>query len=82
VDGHYRDEDRVVVFTDEQTHDGGASGRAKFTHYFDLAGYRSSPDKIGVDGTFMYGGFTDATFRQMKLNELIRTSDWDSILSQ
>jgi hypothetical protein len=82
VDDHYRDEDRVVVFTDEQTHDGGASGRAKFTHYFDLAGYRSSPDKIGVDGTFMYGGFTDATFRQMKLNELIRTSDWDSILSQ
>jgi hypothetical protein len=81
VDSHYRDEDRVVVFTDEQAHDGGASGRAKFTHYFDLGGYRSVPDPVGVNGTFMYGGFVDATFRQMKLNELTRTSDWDTILS-
>ena len=82
VDAEYRSEDRVVVFTDEQSHDGGASGRAKFTHYFDLAGYRATPDKVGVGGTFMYGGFVDATFRQMKLNELTRTSDWDAILTE
>lgn len=81
VDQHYRGEDRVVVFTDDQAHDGGAAGRARFTHYFDLAGYRAVPDPIGVNGTFMYGGFTDATFRHMKLNEVARTSDWDSILS-
>jgi hypothetical protein len=81
VSQHYADEDRVVMFSDMQAHDGGASGRAQFTHYFDLGGYRSVPDPVGVNGTFMYGGFTDATFRQMKLNELTRTSDWDSILS-
>ena len=80
VDSHYQDEDRIVIFTDMQSHDGGAAGRAKFTHYFDLSGYRGVPDQI-KGGTFMYGGFTDATFRQMKLHELTLTSDWGTILS-
>ena len=73
-------EDRVVVFTDGQAHDGGVSGRAKFTHYFDIRGYSAMPDPIGVNGTFMYGGFTDATFRQMALHERTRRSDWATIL--
>ncbi len=81
VDKHFTDEDRIVIFTDLQTHDGGAKDKARFVHYFDLAGYRSSPDAIGEDGVFMYGGFTDATFRQMALHEITRTSDWNTILS-
>lgn len=80
VKKHYQGEDRIVIFTDLQTHDGGAGDKAKFVHYFDLGGYRSSPDEIGDGRTFMYGGFTDATFRQMHLHELTRTSDWDAIL--
>ena len=81
VDRHFTDEDRIVIFTDLQTHDGGAKDKARFVHYFDLAGYGSSPDRIGEDGVFMYGGFTDATFRQMSLHEITRTSDWNTILS-
>jgi hypothetical protein len=81
VDKHFTDEDRIVIFTDLQTHDGGAKDKARFVHYFDLAGYRSSPDAIGEDGVFMYGGFTDATFRQMALHEITRTSDWNTILT-
>lgn len=79
----YRGEDRIVIFTDLQAHDGGAQeagADARFVHYFDLAGYRASPDQISGQ-TFMYGGFTDATFRQMHLNELTGSSDWDAILS-
>jgi len=76
----YQGEDRIVVFTDLQSRDGGASGLAKFTHYFDLGGYGASVDPIGKDGTFMYGGFTDATFRTMVLNEAVRGSSWDDIL--
>jgi hypothetical protein len=64
-----------------QTHDGGAAEKAKFTHYFDLGGYKAAPDEIGKRGTFLYGGFTDATFRQMTLHELTRTSDWDTLLT-
>lgn len=84
IDEQYQGEDRIVIFTDLQAHDGGverAGAKAQFVHYFDLAGYRGTPDAIGDGRTFMYGGFTDATFRQMYLNELTATSDWDSILS-
>ncbi len=81
VGKHFIDEDRIVIFTDLQTHDGGARDKARFVHYFDLAGYESSPDRIGEDGVFMYGGFTDATFRQMSLHEVTRTSDWNTILT-
>jgi hypothetical protein len=76
----YRGEDRVVIFTDMQTHDGGVSDLAQYTHYFDLGGYAAAPDPVGVNGTFMYGGFTDATFRQMALHEVTRRSDWEKIL--
>jgi hypothetical protein len=76
----YRGEDRVVIFTDMQTHDGGVSDLAQYTHYFDLGGYEAVPDPVGVNGTFMYGGFTDATFRQMALHEVTRRSDWEKIL--
>ena len=75
----HKGEDRIVIFTDMQTHDGGASAKA-LAHYFDLGGYSSVP--VGEnDGTFMYAGFTDSTFRQMALNELTRRSDWEEILS-
>lgn len=81
ISKHYQGEDRIVVFTDLQTHDGGARDRAQFVHYFDLGGYQVSPDRVGNGRTFMYGGFTDATFRQMHLHELTGRSDWDTILS-
>lgn len=83
VRSQYKGEDRVVIFTDMQTADGAARDSAgdSFIHYFDLAGYDVSPDKIGEDGVFMYGGFTDATFRQMPLYEMSRRVDWDTVLS-
>lgn len=75
----YNGEDRMVVITDMQAHDGGVGGFAPFTHYFDLGGFSNSPDGIGKDGVYMYSGFTDATFRQMPLHEATRKSSWDDI---
>lgn len=80
VQAQYKGEDRIVIFTDMQTSDKGVAGRTKFLHYFDLSGYRGVPDPVGTGGTFLYGGFTDATFRHMALNEVSRTADWDAIL--
>lgn len=79
----YKGEDRVVVFTDLQAHDGGVRPEVKdaYVHYFDLAGYEASPDEVGDNRTFMYGGFVDATFRQMPLHERVGRSSWDDILS-
>ena len=76
----YRGEDRIVIFTDMQAHDGGIGGHAPFGHYFDLGGYSGVPDGVGEGGIFLYSGFTDATFRQMPLHELVRRSTWDEIL--
>lgn len=80
VEDQYQGEDRIVVFTDMQVHDGGAGKKAKFVHYFDLGGYQAALDPVGKDGVFMYGGFTDASFRQMAFHELSRRSSWEEIL--
>ena len=73
----YNGEDRVVIFTDMQTLT--TPSVPSIVHYFDLGGYSSVPDTEATDW-FLYGGFTDSTFRQMALHETVRRSTWDEIL--
>lgn len=78
----YNGESRVVLFTDMQAHDGGVkkvANKAK-VHYFDLGGYQVAPEGVGENGIFMYGGFTDSTFRQMPLYEKVGRGDWEELL--
>ncbi len=67
---HFDGHDRVVIFTDEQTHDSASA----FTRHipaiytFNLAGYRvgMTPETAG---RYTFGGFTDAVFSVMKVLE-------------
>ena len=69
--------DRVIIFTDEQTHDDYSyvSSQVPFIHIFNLGGYAPASMKSQV-GRYTYGGFTDATFRLMPLLETSKGSNW------
>lgn len=64
---HYNGHDRVIVLTDEQSHDRGKNPGC-FMHFFNLTGYRygTAPKD---PRTFAYGGFTDAMFSTLPLLE-------------
>lgn len=67
IANQYSGQDRVVVLTDEQSHDRGTNPGA-WLHFVNLAGYQAgtaSPDPK----TFAYGGFTDAMFKVLPLME-------------
>lgn len=73
----YTGQDRIVMFTDMQTHDFAKTGhKAQFIHGFNLGGYSTSAIDTGQAGRFEYGGFTDATFKLMPLLETFNGSDW------
>lgn len=57
----YAGHERIVVLTDEQSHDQGVNPGA-FMHFINLAGY--GPSTAPADGrTFAFGGFSDALFK-------------------
>lgn len=63
----YTDHDRVVILTDEQSHDSGRRPNA-WLHIVNLAGYQyGTAPKDGR--TFWYTGFSDKMFTLMPLNE-------------
>jgi hypothetical protein len=64
---HYNGHDRIIVLTDEQSHDQGKNPGC-FMHFVNLAGYRVSTAPKD-SRTFAYGGFTDAMFSTMPLLE-------------
>lgn len=69
-DGH----DRVVVLTDEQSHDSGRNPGA-FMHFINLAGYQYGT--APADGrTFAYGGFTDSMFGLLPVMEAGSAGRW------
>lgn len=71
---HYNDHDRVIVLTDEQSHDRGKNPGC-FMHFVNLAGYRVSTAPKD-NRTFAYGGFTDAMFSTMPLLERGASQRW------
>lgn len=75
IQRHYDGHDRIVVLTDEQSHDSGRRPGASFAHFINLAGY--APATAPKDGrTFTYGGFTDAMFSLIPLNEHASAERW------
>ncbi len=71
-DGH----DRVVVFSDMQTHDQVPELPGATVYVFNTGGYRATPLAVGARGHYELGGFSDATFRLMKLLEDLQDADW------
>ena len=72
-DGH----DRVVVFSDMQTHDQLPQLPASTTVYvFNTGGYTKTPLRFGARGRYELGGFSDATFRLMRILEDLEDAEW------
>jgi len=72
----FRGQERVVVFSDMQTHDqmpplGGTS-----VFVFNTGGYGATPFAVGRKGHYEIGGFLDATFQLMALLEEGRRAGW------
>ncbi len=76
VKRHFDGHDRVVVFSDMQTHDQMPSLQGVQVYVFNTGGYRATPFAVGRKGHYEIGGFSDATFRLMKLLEDLRDADW------
>lgn len=74
---NYRGHDRVVVFSDMQTHDQVPELDRRTTVYvFNTGGYRTTPLRVGEKGHYELGGFTDATFRLMAVLEDLQHAEW------
>jgi hypothetical protein len=71
---HFNGHDRIIVLTDEQSHDRGKNPGA-FMHFVNLAGYQVSTAPKDSK-TFAYGGFTDAMFSTMPLLERGVSQKW------
>lgn len=72
----YNGHDRVIVFSDLQTADQLPSLRGVHVFAFNTSGYAKTPLEVGSDGHYEVGGFSDATFRLMKILENHRDANW------
>lgn len=72
--GHMPDPDRIVVFTDMQSHQ-AIRDHQTTTFWFNLGGYSPTPVSSGGEHYEM-GGFTDATFTVMRILETHRSAGW------
>lgn len=73
---HYRGHDRVVVFSDMQTADQLPALRGATVFVFNTGGYAKTPLEVGAHGRYELGGFTDATFRLMKVLDERQDDTW------
>jgi hypothetical protein len=76
VKRHFDGHDRVVVFSDMQTHDQMPSLNGVRAYVFNTGGYRATPFAVGRKGHYEIGGFSDAAFRLMAILEDLRDADW------
>lgn len=72
----FRGHDRVVVFSDMQTHDQVPALPGATVYVFNTGGYRATPLAVGRKGHYEIGGFNDATFRLMAHLEQLQDADW------
>lgn len=74
IRSQFNGHDRIIVLTDEQSHDHGTNPGA-FMHFINLAGYQ--PATAPPDArTFTFGGFTDQMFTLLPLCERGATGRW------
>lgn len=83
VRNHYRGHDRVVIVTDEQSHDSygreyhpGGFSKDVPIYIWNLAGYRVGTMPSGSGNNHVFGGLTDAAFRMIPLLESGRDGSW------
>ena len=72
----FRGHDRVVVFSDMQTHDQVPALPGATVYVFNTGGYRATPFAVGRKGHYEIGGFSDSTFRLMAHLESLQDADW------
>ncbi len=74
----YKNHDRVVILTDEQSHYGmnshGGIPPTKPVFVFNIAGYRAAG--LSADNVYTFGGLTDAGFKTIELVENLRDGTW------
>jgi hypothetical protein len=76
----YRGHDRVIILGDQQDHPGDGRSRGRIPtgvpiYVWDMGGYQTANIQTGP-GNYLFGGFTDACFRQIPLLESGRTGSW------
>jgi hypothetical protein len=74
----FRGHDRIVILTDEQAHPYRESWtvNARRIYTYNLAGYRPAHNEQGRDGSYVFGGLTDAGFQMMALIEAGEDASW------
>jgi hypothetical protein len=74
----YAGHDRVVVLTDEQSHDAGSRDLSGIPalYTFNLAGYRPASGPSGERGRHAFGGLSDAAFGMLSILDSGRDGDW------
>jgi hypothetical protein len=76
---HYHGQDRVIVITDEQYHDGSAGSVIPDhvpVYTFNLAGYRPAGDVSGRGNRHTFGGLTDKAFKIIPLLGAAKSQQW------
>lgn len=72
----YAGHDRVVILTDEQSHRGPSTALTCPLYTFNLAGYSTAQTEQGSNGSYVFGGLTDAGFRMIAALEDHRRVAW------
>ena len=79
VKRHFDGHDRVIIITDEQSHDSMVdSGLAESVpvYTFNVAGYRPGTMPSGKKNRYVFGGLSDAGFTALELLERGTDADW------
>jgi len=67
---------RSFLFTDGALHDSDGEKNVPSLYTFVIGGYGRSTTKVGTNGRYEIGGFTDSTFKMISLLERGRNADW------
>jgi hypothetical protein len=76
---HYAGQDRVIVITDEQYHDGSAGSVIPAhvpVYTFNLAGYKPAGGVSGQSNRHTFGGLTDKAFKLIPMLEAAQSQRW------
>lgn len=79
VQEHYRplEHKRIILITDEQAHPGYKPTGVRCPIYtFNVAGYELAHDEQGKDGSYAFGGLTDAGFKMIAALEDLESGRW------
>lgn len=79
VSKHYTNHDRIIIVTDEQSHDYYGQYRAPENvpmYVWNLAGYRYGTMPSGKGNRHTFGGLTDQAFRMIPLLEAGQSQEW------